>query len=115
MRLSLNDPKITLEVFNLPINWISQSAWDPLDRAKVRAEIISSPEYAGTWRADKGHERRWEMGVSFPGSQGIAIPSKLGRWLFKMLSDFSQQASEFYNPLREQPTFWDGKDSRTLL
>lgn len=113
MRLSLNDPKVTLNIYNLPIDWISRSEWDPIGRARVKAEITSSPEEMNTWRADLGHERRWEIGVRFPGSYGIALPSKSGRWLFKMLADFSQQASEFYDPLREQPTFWDGQDSRT--
>lgn len=114
MHLSLNDPEIHLKVYNWSIDKIHQSEWGSVGSAKVIAEITCSPEHAGIWRADKGHERRWEINVRFPGSYGIALPSKLGRWTFRMLSDFAQQASEFYDPLREQPTFWDGRDSRTL-
>lgn len=113
--LSLNDPVVKLAVYNFSMDMIPRSEWDTLGFARVITEITSSPEHAGTWRADKGHERRWEIGVRFPGSHGLALPSRLGKWTFKMLSDFAQQASEFYDPLRELPTFWDGKDSRTTL
>ena len=112
MHLTLRqDLDVILRFYNGPLEEIPES-FGRIGASEEIAIITSRARETGVWAYGRGYQKRWGLNIRFP--NGIYLPTKLGKWVLGALSDFAQSASEFYDPLHEQPTFrsgWDGIDS----
>lgn len=110
MRLYNNYGNVVLEIYDWSSLWIPESRFAMVGSADVLAEITCRPAQEGVWAYGRGNARKWVIDVRC--QRGIILPTKHGKWLFSLLSEFSMKASEHYDPLSEQPIFWDGKGER---
>ncbi|MBI2032557.1 MAG: hypothetical protein HYT09_02830 [Candidatus Levybacteria bacterium] len=101
---------VSLHVYGGPMSKIPESPFSVVGALDSIAFIRAGTTEAMSWAYGRGNLRKWTLYASLGESRGLYLPSKTGKWALRFLADFAEQASEFYDPLSEQPDFWDGED-----